>query len=72
MIAEKEFLTEFGHLTLPRRVFQQDNGGIAHFFAAINESGFQLFPIKETHVKHSNCKQPMIFATENTELHGKI
>jgi len=27
MIAEKEFLTEFGHLTLPRRVFQQDNGG---------------------------------------------
>jgi len=27
------------------------DGGIAHFFAAINESGFQLLPIKETHVK---------------------
>ena len=27
MVAEKEFLTKFGHLTIPRRLYQQDTGG---------------------------------------------
>ena len=27
MVAEKEFLTKFGHITIPRRLYQQDTGG---------------------------------------------
>jgi hypothetical protein len=27
MVAEKEFLTKFGHMVIPRRLYQQDNGG---------------------------------------------
>ena len=27
MVSEKKFLTKFGVITVPRRIFQQDNGG---------------------------------------------
>ncbi|HBT76341.1 MAG TPA: hypothetical protein DEB39_05310 [Planctomycetaceae bacterium] len=27
MIAEKEFLAKFGHISIPRRLYQQDSGG---------------------------------------------
>jgi hypothetical protein len=30
MVAEKEFLTKFGHLVIPRRLYQQDVGGEVH------------------------------------------
>jgi hypothetical protein len=30
MIAEKEILTKFGHVTIPRRLYQQDTGGPVH------------------------------------------
>ena len=30
MVAEKEFLTKFGHVTIARRLYQQDNGGAVY------------------------------------------
>ncbi len=72
MVAEKEFLTKFGHIAIPRRLYQQDNGGpvhvpldeawkrlVGHVTARMPEDKFPMFRKKmEAEIRQATDRMP--------------